>query len=158
MTKTIILGLDLSLSCPGFAVLEINKGKPKLLESGIIKANPKHTQVQKIRRIAAHMNRLSADYQVDYIVKESGFVRHNRTTKILERVAGAVITTLGDMEEIPPTTIKKAVTESGKASKQEVELGVKMLLKLPPEHEFASDDEADAIAVALTLAVQKGLI
>jgi crossover junction endodeoxyribonuclease RuvC len=158
MDKLTILGLDLSLSCPGYAVLEIKKGKPKLLESGIIKANQKHTQVQKIRRIAAHMARLAADYDIDVIVRESGFVRHNKTTKILERVAGAVISTLGEIVELPPTTIKKAVTESGKASKEEVELGVRLLLNLPADFEFKTDDESDAVAVALAYVIEQGLL
>jgi crossover junction endodeoxyribonuclease RuvC len=158
MDKLTILGLDLSLSCPGYAVVQIKNGKPKLLESGIIKANPKHTQIQKMKRIVAHLQRLMTDYDIDAVARESGFVRHNRTTKILERVAGAVMVSLGEIHELPPTTIKKAVAESGKASKQEVELAVRLLLELPEDFEFRTDDESDAVAVALAYAIEQGVI
>src|SRR5690606_12181739 len=129
MPKLTILGLDLSLSCPGYAVIEIRNGKPKLLESGIVKANPKQSQVDKIKRIAAHLYRLKMDYDIDVVVRESGFVKHNKTTKILERVVGGVMVTLGgEIHEIPPTSIKKAVTGNGKATKQEVEVDRKSVV------------------------------
>ena len=159
MNKLTILGLDLSLSCPGYAVIEIRNGKPKLLESGIVKANPKQSQVDKIKRIAAHLLRLKMDYDIDVVVRESGFVRHNRTTKILERVVGATMLTLGgEILEIPPTSIKKTVAGSGKATKQEVEVAVRSLLSLPKDFKFKSDDESDAMAVALAFAILEGVI
>lgn len=159
MPKLTILGLDLSLSCPGYAVIEIRNGKPKLLESGIVKANPKQSQVDKIKRIAAHLYRLKMDYDIDVVVRESGFVKHNKTTKILERVVGGVMLTLGgEIHEIPPTSIKKAVAGSGKATKQEVEVAVRSLLSLPKDFKFKSDDESDAMAVALAFAILEGVI
>lgn len=159
MAKLIILGLDLSLTCPGFAVVEIRNGKPKLLESGIVKAIPKQSQVDKIKRIAAHLLRLKMDYEIDVVVRESGFVRYNRTTKILERVVGATMLTLGgEIHEIPPTSIKKAVTGNGKATKQEVEVAVRSLLNLPKDFKFKSDDESDSCAVALAFAILEGVI
>lgn len=159
MAKLTILGLDLSLSCPGYAVIEVRNGKPKLLESGIIKANPRQTQIEKIKRIAAHLLRLKMDYEIDVVVRESGFVKHNRTTKILERVVGGVMVTLGgEIHEIPPTSIKKTVAGSGKATKQEVEAAVRSLLNLPKDFRFKSDDESDAMAVALAFALLEGVI
>ena len=63
------------------------------------------------------------------------------------------------IEEIPPTTIKSIIAGYSRASKEEVEEGVRELL---PEHqkemEFYSDDESDAVAVGLTYCIRKGLL
>lgn len=146
-----ILGLDLSLNSPGFAVIEVDKkGRVKLLECSRIKANTKHSQSKKIRRIIAHLNRVIEDHDPDEIVRERGFVRHNKTTQILERVVGAAYWLIGgDVKELPPTTIKKLVAGNGSASKEEVELAVRKHLSLPDSFVFESDDVSDAVAVAL---------
>ncbi|MBA4547722.1 crossover junction endodeoxyribonuclease RuvC [Thermoactinomyces intermedius] len=154
MGKLTVLGLDISLSSPGFAVLEVKDKKVKLLECGSIKANNKHSQIQKMRRIVSHLESLTYDYDVDVKVRENSFVRHNRTTKILERTVGAVLFTLGEMEEIPPTTVKKLCTGDGKASKEDVQESVKKWLSLPSDYKFQTDDESDACAVALAYLIQ----
>jgi crossover junction endodeoxyribonuclease RuvC len=155
-----ILGLDLSLNSPGYAVIEIdNKGRVKLLECSRIKANSKHSQVQKLRRIVAHLNRVLEDHDLDAIARERGFVRHNKTTQILERVVGAAYGLIGrEVEELPPTTIKKLVAGSGSASKEEVEMAVRLHLNLPDSFVFESDDCSDAAAVAIAQGINMGLI
>ena len=66
---------------------------------------------------------------------------------------------LREIEEIPPTTIKTIVAGYSKADKQEVEEGVRKLLQEhQKEMEFYSDDESDAVAVALTYCIKKGLL
>lgn len=146
----IILGLDLSLNCPGYAVIEGKKGIYNLLEVGHIKAKPKHSLTQKLKRIQAHILKLTMDYDIDVVVRESGFIRFNTASKALERVVGAVYSTLDyDVIELPPTTIKKRITGSGNASKEEVEQSVLKLIYMPENIQFNSDDESDAVAVCI---------
>ena len=61
-------------------------------------------------------------------------------------------------DAITPTTVKKIVGGHGKADKDEVAVGVRRLLRLPSDHEFATDDESDACAVILAWLAPTGEI
>jgi crossover junction endodeoxyribonuclease RuvC len=151
--KLTILGLDLSLNCSGYAVVEVQNGKSKLLESGIVKANPKHNLNQKLKRITSHLQRVYWDHNIDVIVRENSFVRFNKATKALERTVGAVYQTFDvEVEEIAPQKIKKLLGEA--KSKDDVESSVRKLLNLTEDFSFKSNDESDACGVALAWAIE----
>ena len=163
-----ILAMDLSLNLPAFCVAEVKDGVFTVLEISHVdnKKNTKWTTAQKLQAIAEEIRRLIDEHGAfDVIVREKGFSRYANTTQLLFRVVGiADLVALENgecinVEEIPPTTIKSIVAGYSRASKEEVEEGVRELL---PEHqkemEFYSDDESDAVAVGLTYCIRKGLL
>lgn len=151
-----ILGLDLSLNSPGYAVVEVKNGKVKLLESGIVKANPKHNLNQKLKRITSHLLRAYWDHEIDVVVRENSFVKFNKATKALERVVGAVYVSFGvEIEEIAPQKIKKLMNAN---SKETVESSARKLLNLAEDFSFESNDASDACAVAIAWAIENKII
>ena len=163
-----ILAMDLSLNLPAFCVAEVVDGVFTIIEISHVdnKKKTKWTTAQKLQAIANEIRRLIDKHGAfDVIVREKGFSRYANTTQLLFRVVGIsdlVALENGDciaVEEIPPTTIKSIVAGYSRASKEEVEEGVRELL---PEHqkemEFYSDDESDAVAVGLTYCIRKGLL
>ena len=163
-----ILAMDLSLNLPAFCVAEVVDGVFTILEVTHIdnKKRTKWTTAQKLQATADMIRYLIRKYEgTDVIVREKGFSRFANTTQLLFRVVGVsdlVVLEEGYLpaiEEIPPTTIKSIVAGYSRASKEEVEEGVRELL---PEHqkemEFYSDDESDAVAVGLTYCIRKGLL
>ena len=50
------------------------------------------------------------------------------------------------VNEYAPTTIKQAITGTGRASKEQIAAMVKILL---PGCNYSSDDESDALAIAI---------
>lgn len=163
-----ILSMDLSLNLPAFCVAEINDGKFTIIELSHVdnKKKTKFTTAQKLQEIANEIRRLIDKHgPFDVIVREKGFSRFANTTQLLFRVVGIsdlIAIENGDcvaIEELPPATVKVAVAGYSRASKEEVEEGVRELL---PEHqkemEFYSDDESDAVAVGLTYCLRKGLL
>ena len=60
-----------------------------------------------------------------------------------------------DWSEIYPVTVKKCITGSGKATKEEV---AKALDKWLPNMQYATDDESDAAAVAISFLIQQGVL
>lgn len=58
-------------------------------------------------------------------------------------------------EEIAPASVKKLVTGSGKASKDEV---MSALARYIGQWEYACDDESDAAAVGVAWLIQSGLL
>ena len=162
-----ILSMDLSLNLPAFCVSEVNDGIFTVLEvSHVDNKKGKYTTAEKLGRIYEHLKDIFQKYEkFDVVVREKGFSRYANTTQLLFRVVGVsdliafVEAGLKEVEEIPPTTIKTVVAGYSRADKQEVEEGVRELLQEhQKEMKFYSDDESDAVAVALTYAIKKGMI
>ena len=61
-------------------------------------------------------------------------------------------------DEVVASQVKTLVGGKGNANKDEVEAGVRRLIKLPKGYKFKSNDASDAAAVALAWAMRKGLI
>lgn len=162
-----ILSMDSSLNLPAFCVSEVNDGIFTVLEvSHVDNKKGKYTTAEKLGRIYEHLKDIFQKYEkFDVVVREKGFSRYANTTQLLFRVVGVsdliafVEAGLKEVEEIPPTTIKTVVAGYSRADKQEVEEGVRELLQEhQKEMKFYSDDESDAVAVALTYAIKKGMI
>ncbi|HID0815749.1 TPA: crossover junction endodeoxyribonuclease RuvC [Clostridium botulinum] len=165
-----ILAMDLSLSLPAYAIIDIVKGKALVREirhtdnkSGKL---PKLSHAERLDRIAKDIVKIFADYpDIDAVVREKGFSRYANTTQILFRVVGVsdlkVFEASGitNIDEIAPTSVKRLVAGDGKASKQEVEEGVREhLVDLQKNIEFFSDDESDAVAVGIAWMIKNGYL
>lgn len=163
----LILSMDLSLNLPAFCVAEVINGQFKVLEvDHVDNKKGKWTTAEKLDRIALKLKDIFQKYnKFDYVVREKGFSRFANTTQLLFRVVGVsdLITIqeggFKEIEEIPPTTIKTMIAGYSKADKDEVEVGVRKLLSEEQKNmKFYSDDESDAVAVALTHCIKKGLL
>jgi crossover junction endodeoxyribonuclease RuvC len=155
------LGLDLSMSSAGVAVIEIVGRKPSLVTAFRIKTNPKQRHGERLHVIAQGLRKVHDEHSpFDTIIREKGFSRFAATTQALFKVVGVSDVVLRDytIVELSPTTIKKTITGSGKAEKIVVEYGVRELLNLDASYLFISDDASDACAVILTYLIEKGLI
>ncbi|WP_176543659.1 crossover junction endodeoxyribonuclease RuvC [Priestia megaterium] len=156
----IVLAMDLSLSCPAFAVMEITENGLDMLHLSSIKTNAKKTHGYRLFQIYNHMDSIINEYEsrLDYIVSEKGFSRHARTTQILFMVHGVARLNAHqhgyDVKELSPTTVKKAVSGNGKSSKENLADAVKGYFPLSVK--FKNTDESDAAAVGVTFLIQKG--
>lgn len=155
------LGLDLSLSSPGFAVLTLHEGVPIVLETSHVKTDAKASHGQRLIQIQSELLRLVDLYgPFEKVIREKGFSRFAATTQTLFKVVGVSDLVLRDykIHEIPPTTVKKAVTGDGKADKSEVADAVHKICRIDRADYFKTDDESDACAVVLAYLIQKGVV
>lgn len=156
-----VLGLDISLSSTGAAVIEVKNKRPKLVQSFIIKTNPKDRHGLRLHMIAERLKEAVEEFgPFDAVVRERGFSRFAASTQAIYKVHGIVDLLFRDREiiDIPPTTVKKAITGDARASKEEVEKAVRKFLRLSSQYKFESDDESDAAAVALSYLFNAKLI
>lgn len=165
--KNVTLALDLSLSSPGFAVLATEHNGhynvPIVLETSHVKTKASKSHGYRLGEISEEIDRYLLDYSPDHIVREKGFSRFATTTQALFKVVGvsdlyAQMRMDKVIAEIPPTTVKKAVTGSGKATKDEVAGAVIHILRIDDPYFFGTDDESDAAAVALAYMYDRQLI
>lgn len=159
-----ILGLDLSMGSPGFAVIDVRNGSPYLVHASHTKTDSKLSHGQRLIRIEKELIALVEKFgPFNAVAREKGFSMHALTTQVIFRVVGVSDLTLAKqgylhIAEYAPSTVKKAMVGNGKASKKEVESAVRQWLTLSSEFVFKTDDESDACAVALTYAIKEGLI
>ncbi|MGD2278183.1 crossover junction endodeoxyribonuclease RuvC [Bacillus wiedmannii] len=160
--KEVILAMDLSMSSPAFAVVAWDGRRLYVLHQSHIKTNAKKSHGYRLCEIYRHLGSLLMDWQgqLTAVVSEKGFSRFANVTQILFMVHGvaklAVHSAGEDVVEMSPTTVKKHVTGNGKASKDAVADSVRGYFR--EKLVFATDDESDAIAVALAYLIKKGVI
>lgn len=163
-----ILAMDLSLNCPGFAVLDIADGKVKLIEKTTVnnirdakkEACRRKSTPQKLREIAQMIQRLIAEHKPELFVRERGFSRHNVATQTLFRVVGVsdlVVYEAAHQEiyEIAPSVVKRLVAGSGSAEKIHIERELDQYIGFQL---YGTQDESDAVAVGIAWAIQEGWI
>lgn len=162
--KTLILGLDLSLSCPGFALIEIRNGRAKVVAVSHVKTSSDHDYAVRGRIIESKLRTFLAENKgekVTYVAREkyagkfghdSIFTAHSGADRALHDFG-----LLPDScKPIAQQSVKKTVVGKGKAEKHEVEEAVRKWTGY--EGEFKTSDESDAVAVALAFAINEGLI
>lgn len=162
--------MDLSMSLPAYAVMDIANGKVLVKEirytdnkSG---NRPKLSHAERLDRIAKDIAGIFKDYpDIEAVVREKGFNRYANVTQVLFRVVGVsdlkVYENSGitKIDEIAPTSVKRLVAGDGKASKADVEEGVREhLVELQKDLTFDTDDCSDAVAVGIAWFIKGGYI
>lgn len=158
----VVLALDISLNCSGFAVLDCYNGDVELLCKGHINnKNIKASRIgEKLVNIHKHITELIREYKPDVIVREKSFSNsHIASGQKLQMCNGVVHEVAGEygheITEIAPTTIKKQITGNGKADKSDVAERLKYYVG---DKVYRTDDESDATGCGITYLIQKGFI
>lgn len=151
-----VLGLDLSLTSTGYAILKVESGTPSLVETGHITTSQEQKIGERLSIIERELDLVLQRYpHLHSVAKEAGFSRFNNVTSLLNQVLGICVLTVHKngfevTGSYPPKTVKKQVTGNGNATKEAVAIEVRKILNIPPEFEFANMDESDAAATALS--------
>ena len=151
-----ILGIDPGLQVTGYAVLEVAARGPVVCEAGVIRSAEGRGTADMAKRLCSVYN------SIDEIIKQFhpsvmaveqlyAHYAHPRTAILMAHARG-VLLLAASLQDIPvvsynATRIKKTVTGSGRAPKEQVQRTVQRelgLAKLPEP-----PDVADALAAAL---------
>ena len=149
----VILGIDPGLATVGYGVIQAEGDQRRLIQYGTLNTPAGQPMPQRLRAIFQGMNQLLDIYQPDEVAFEELFFSKNITTGMNVSMARgvallAVVERTPNLYEYTPMQIKQAVTGYGGADKHQVQMMVKMLLKIKEIPK--PDDAADAVAVALT--------
>lgn len=148
-----ILGIDPGLQITGYAVIETG---PLVCEAGVIRSKEGTGRVelaQRIRHLYSGIEELVEQYKPGVVVVEQLYAHyaHPRTAILMAHARG-VIFLAAAMHDLPvisynATRIKKTITGSGRASKEQVQRTIQRELRLAKLPE--PPDVADALAAAL---------
>ena len=154
----LIIGLDPSLSCTGWGVIEQNGNRLRHIANGQVKTDPKAPLAQRLVTIDAALAEVIAHYRPDSGAVEEVFVNSNaQSTLKLGQARGVCLLALAKaglpVAEYATRLVKKAVVGTGGAEKAQVQAMLGILL---PGIELAGADAADALAVAIAHAHLSG--
>ena len=151
-----VLGIDPGLQVTGYAVLEPSDAGPRVCEAGVIRSADGREPADMARRVKALYDGLCEvldQWRPGAMAVEQLYAHyeHPRTAVLMAHARGAYFLA-GAQRGIPvmsyaPARVKKLVTGSGRASKEQMQHAVARELGLakPPE----PHDVADALAIAL---------
>lgn len=145
-----ILGIDPGYGRLGYAILERDNAKEKLITAGCIETPPSDTYEKRLETIGRTLETLIRDFNPSGIAIEKLFMSTNQKTvmRVAETRGVALYLASGlAVYEFSPPEIKLAVTGYGRADKKQVEAMVRMIFK--PAGSLR-DDAIDAIAIAFT--------
>ncbi|MCY1105827.1 crossover junction endodeoxyribonuclease RuvC [Shouchella clausii] len=160
-----ILGLDLSITSPGFAVVDVKKGAPSLVTTAHFTTAAATPQALRYEEIEAFALLFIRDHMpFDVVVREiwppsRNYAQNNKIHGTWASVERALHRYGYEVDvHVTPANVKKTVTGNGSAKKPEVAQGVRDILRLDEDYAFKTDDHSDAAAVALTYCVREKLI
>jgi crossover junction endodeoxyribonuclease RuvC len=155
-----ILGIDPGTAINGFGVIDVNKGKYKMIDAGVIRTPAKTPPPERLETIFNNIKELIDEFKPQIMSIEKLFFAKNVTTAMTVSQARGVVLLCAQQSglqiyEYTPLQIKQTVTGYGKADKQQVQEMVRVLMGLSEVPK--PDDCADAIAAAITHAMHDGL-
>ena len=147
-----ILGIDPGLNTTGYGVIDVSTGKVRLLEAGVVKSRQGGV-AHKVKDIYDGVREVIEMFSPEVLAMEKLYTHYDRpTTAILMGHARGCICLAAaqsgiEVVDYAATQVKKLLTGSGRATKDQVQRAIKLELNLdqypdPP-------DVADAIALAL---------
>lgn len=148
----IILGIDPGIADTGYGVILVEGTKLSCLTYGSIKTPAGQDLPLRLATLFKELNKIIKKYKPDKAAIEELFFNKNvKTALIVGQARGVAILALVNnklsVSEYTPSQVKQSVTSYGKASKNQVQKMVKLILKLDKLPQ--PDDAADALAVAL---------
>lgn len=147
------LGIDPGLNRTGYALLERTAHGPRLVEGGVIRSSAGKSLAERVHEIGDGLREVLTEFQPQALAIEQVFSHpgHPKTAILMAHARGAILFTAADfgvpLVHYTPRQVKKLLTGSGAASKEQVQLAIRRELSLPCVLE--PNDVADASAVAL---------
>lgn len=150
--ERIILGIDPGTTIMGYGLIKIVGKEAKLIVLGVIELKKITDHYTKLKRIFDRVTSLIDQYHPDEMAVEAPFFGKNVQSMLkLGRAQGVAISAALSRSipifEYAPRKIKMSITGQGNASKEQVAILLKNLLKIK---ELPSDlDATDGLAAAM---------
>lgn len=152
----IILGIDPGKATSGYSLIEFDGNGISLLDFGWIETPKEQETPQRLLTISKEIEALITRFSPNVLSIERLFFFANAKTVMGVSEAAGVIKMTAAKKKVPvvdyaPLEIKKTVTGSGKAKKDEIKKAIRKVVKIrcPNKKKTHFDDVADAIAVAI---------
>jgi crossover junction endodeoxyribonuclease RuvC len=147
-----ILGIDPGLNTTGYGVIDVSMGKVRLLEAGVVRSHAKEV-ASKVKEIYDGVREVIEMFSPEVMAMEQLYTHYDRPTVAIKmgHARGCICLAAAqsgiEVVSYGATKIKKLLTGSGRATKDQMQRAIKLELGL--EQYPDPPDVADALAVAL---------
>jgi crossover junction endodeoxyribonuclease RuvC len=146
----VIIGIDPGSLLAGYGILSCENGEIKGLECGVIEVRKEKSFPLRLAQLGRDLRLLFAQYKPDAVAVEQVFLGKNVDSAFkLGHARGVCFQVAGEfgapVYEYAARSVKKSVTGSGAADKEQVKLVVENLVRLRSDF----FDATDALAIAL---------
>jgi len=150
-----ILGIDPGSRLTGWGVVESVRGASTYVASGTLRLGEGAALPERLLTLSEGLESVCSEYLPECCALEEIFsARNARSALVLGHARGVSMLTVTrhgiPLFEYAPTQVKHSIVGAGRATKDQVNQMVGILLN---RREKYQEDEADALAVALTHAV-----
>jgi crossover junction endodeoxyribonuclease RuvC len=155
----LILGIDPGSRKTGWGLVRRQGNRHQHVVSGTIRLDESAPLPERLLALDSALNALLAQHPADEAALEQIFsAKSARSALVLGHARGVIIAAIArrgiPLSEYTPAQVKQAVTGSGRADKQQIARMVAVLLNY---REPLQEDQADALAVAITHAAALGM-
>ena len=149
-----LIGLDPGLRFTGWGVVDMVGNKLSHIANGAVASDAKLSLPERLVQIEAGLCAVFDEWQPEFAAVEQVFMNRDGAATLKLGQARAICLLVPArrhiaVREFAPNFIKRAITGSGHADKQQI---VAMLKVLLPQAKPSNEHAADALAVAITLA------
>ena len=149
-----ILGIDPGLSAMGYGIIEKENQSISLIISDTIRSSSKTPFPERLSQLYLGITQVIEEFQPDVLVMEKPIYCQNmKTALVLGQAGGMAILACAIFNlkfyEFTSLEVKKSISGSGKANKEQVQKMVKVLLNLKECN--MNDHQSDALACAICL-------
>ena len=154
-----ILGIDPGLRKTGWGIVISEGSKLSFVACGCIESDGTLSLGQRLRQLHEGLNKVLAAHRPHEAAVEETFINRDPQSALKlgqARGIALVVPALAglDVAEYAANLVKKTVVDVGHADKKQVQAMIRVLL---PKAETSSADAADALAVAICHAQQRGM-
>lgn len=147
-----ILGIDPGTATTGWAIVEGDRSRQKLVDCGSILTSKIKNQSVRLEEIYDQCSAIIKKYHPDFLAIEKLFFNKNLKTALIVSQTHGVVRLAGqkakvETVEYTPLQVKLSITGYGRADKKQIQYMISQLLHF--KKKVTQDDTADAIAVAL---------
>jgi len=158
-----VLGIDPGLRLTGYGCIDADPaGSPgSVVEAGVVRVPQRKPLAVRLNVLHSEVARIIAETEPELIVIEQVFVHRDRAQTAMQmgHARGVLLLAAAqhdvEVDELSPAEIKRAVTGSGRATKEQIQFAVTSLLGLSVVPD--QPDMADALAVAIAAAARRGV-
>ena len=146
-----IIGIDPGLTKTGIGIIDVKNNSINYVFSTTLHSSPEQDMAVRLKSFHDSLLQIIQLYKPNIASIEETFVNKNPLSSLkLGHARGAIILTLGlcniEVNEYSATSVKKTIVGVGRAEKHQIQAMIKILM---PKANFKSEDEADALAIAL---------
>ena len=148
-----IIGIDPGSRVAGYGIVEFNGANFKYIASGVVRSSLEGDFLDRLPFIYKQFHEVFQQYRPEHLAIES--LIHVKNVSSLAKLAqarGAMLAAVGNLSletfEYSPNKVKATVSGFGHADKVMINRSIEVLLG--EKIDFATHDESDALAIAIT--------